>query len=612
MEALFLKAINLNFRASWIIIAIILVRLFLKDAPKKYRIWLWMIVAIRLVVPFSLQSVFSLLPKGDVIPNNIMYLETPTIDSGIPVINQVVNPVLVDHFSPVPTNSVNPLQVVTYIASIVWLIGSAILFFYFFASSLLLKKKLKNANLVEDRVYTSDEIDAPFVYGMFFPCIYLPTSISDDERKDILLHERMHIKRKDYFIKPIAFLITSFYWFNPLLWLSYSLLSKDIEYACDEEVLEQLNESEKQHYAKTLLKCAYKSNHLELSPVAFGESNVKKRILQIIKYQKPSTILKILFVGLSVLIAIGCLSDPRTDDNSRDEEVNETNTPEPTNEPDNSEETNVTEDSIVAFYEYDYSTEGNSKKYILQDSSVAATIDEFIKTLSDINESSDEIFVFQNDGIESLNDGVIQYKNYSIGYNSTNFDLTASDKTFNAYYISLITLDGNNPINEKNYLIKKGHQYGNTFSELLDTLHQFPYETFDINQQEAISEDNLLSSTLGEYSVSMSGSGNVILNMYEDNNVIYVSAERILKQEVVATSQFTITPDDINDLYSSNSSFRATIQGAASPFSDGETYLAMLRDGRYEIEPLDNDIVFTALDVNDNAIMNSGIQFSRK
>ncbi len=309
MEELFLRYFNISLRASWLILFILVIRFIFKRAPKRLRILLWAIAAFRLLCPLTFESPFSLLPKGDTIPMDIATAPLPQIDTGISSINNAVNPVIISNFRPSPENSANPLQIVNYIASIVWIIGMAGMILWLLVSSFRLHRRMNEAMLLEGNVYESGRTDSAFVFGIFKPKIYLPLHLSDTEKQYIIAHEKAHIAHGDHLLKPLAFLVLAVHWYNPLVWLAYSLFTKDIEYACDETVLSGLNENEHADYAAVLLKNAA-HGRLAVSPAAFGESGVKNRIRTILDYRTPSFWAGIVVIVLTVIAAVSFLSDP--------------------------------------------------------------------------------------------------------------------------------------------------------------------------------------------------------------------------------------------------------------------------------------------------------------
>lgn len=288
MNHIFIEILNNSLITSLLIIAVIIVRMIIKKAPKWFSCVLWGLVAIKLVFPFSIESVFSLVPSSKPIPSDIEYSATPQIESGVDAINRVVNPVLEQNFAPQAVTSINPLQIVIMICSIVWIAGIIGLLMYSFISYLLLKRKVAASRKLNGNVYVCDEVVTPFILGILRPRIYLPTGISDKNRECILEHEMAHLRRFDHLWKPLGFVILAVYWFNPLCWVAYILLCKDIELACDEKVTRDKDKEWKATYCQALLACNTQRRIIAACPVAFGEVSVKDRVKSVLNYKKPA------------------------------------------------------------------------------------------------------------------------------------------------------------------------------------------------------------------------------------------------------------------------------------------------------------------------------------
>ncbi|WIV12912.1 M56 family metallopeptidase [Proteiniborus sp. MB09-C3] len=310
MSELFLSVINMSLTASYVILFVIVIRLLLKKTPKLISYALWGVVAFRLIIPFSFESMFSLLPRSTntvPIPRDIIYQQIPHINSGIEVFDSFVSQLL-----PAPTigASVNPLQIYIEIGSYIWILGTLMLLIYSLASVLLLKKQLNSAQLIEQNIYEFKNLKTPFVLGLIRPKIYLPVGLNIEERSYILLHEQTHIQRKDHIIKILAFLILSIHWFNPLVWIAFMLMSTDMELSCDERVLREMNEDIKKSYANSLLSIATGKHILNGSPLAFGEGNVKRRIKNVLNYKRPRFWVIVLSVIIATAVGIGLLANP--------------------------------------------------------------------------------------------------------------------------------------------------------------------------------------------------------------------------------------------------------------------------------------------------------------
>jgi bla regulator protein BlaR1 len=279
---LFVDVVNMSITASYVIVFVLVARLCLKKAPKIFSYSLWSIVLFRLVCPFSFSSALSLLHvaggnSGTIqyIPPNIGLMEQPQINTGIKGVDLAINASL--PLAP-PYASANPMQIVLFILSLIWVTVIVALLFYSVISYLVLKRKVSTAILIEDNIFESETISSPFVLGLIKPKIYLPIGLKDTERSYILKHEQAHIRRFDHLTKPFAFLALCVHWFNPLVWISFMLMTKDMEMSCDERVLKELGTSIKKDYSTSLLSLAIDQRMISASPLAFGESNIKARI----------------------------------------------------------------------------------------------------------------------------------------------------------------------------------------------------------------------------------------------------------------------------------------------------------------------------------------------
>ena len=241
MNDLFLKIINMSISASWLVLAVLLLRFVLKKAPKWVNVLLWGIVAVRLAFPFSIESALSLIPSAETVPMDIEMAVQPTINSGVPVINSMVNPMLSSFAPPQDVlTSANPLQIWIPIFSILWIAGIAALLLYTVVSFWRLRRKVSEAVILRDNIFQSENVASPFVLGVFRPKIYLPYNMGGQDLNHVVAHEQAHIRRRDHWWKPLGFLLLTIHWFNPLMWLAYVLLCRDIELACDEKVIKVL------------------------------------------------------------------------------------------------------------------------------------------------------------------------------------------------------------------------------------------------------------------------------------------------------------------------------------------------------------------------------------
>lgn len=324
LESVFIKCVNLSISAGWLILAVILLRYLLKKAPRQLVCLLWMAVGLRLLCPFTLTSPFSLLPSAETVPQTILLSPAPAIDSGIAPVDAGINPILSAAFVPAPEDSVNPLQIFAYIASRIWLVGLAVMLIYLAGSFICLRLKMRTATRLRDNIRQSEFAGSPFILGILRPQIYVHYDLNGDELAHVLAHEQAHIARGDHLLKPLGFLILSVYWFHPLVWLSYLLLCKDIELACDEKVIRSLDDTRRKAYSLTLLSCTEthagrrsgRRSAINACPLAFGELNVKERILRIKNYRRPTPVLVVAAIAVCAVTAFCFLTSPDTQEDS--------------------------------------------------------------------------------------------------------------------------------------------------------------------------------------------------------------------------------------------------------------------------------------------------------
>jgi len=314
MAAVFLKLLNLSISASWLVLAVLVLRLISKRSPKWVNVLLWGIVALRLILPFSIESALSLIPSAETVsPAAVQFDPAPTITSGVSVIDNAVNPSLSEHFSAVPTASVNPLYVWTEIAGWVWLIGLGAMLLYALVSYLRLRRRVSVSLPIQDHIYLCDAISSPFILGVVKPHIYLPSGLDEVQRQNVLAHEQAHLARRDHWWKPLGFALLAVYWFNPVLWLAYALLCRDIELACDERVIRTMDESAVKTYSTVLLACSMPRKAAITCPLAFGEVGVKERVKNALHYKKPAFWVVAASVAVCVVVAVCFLTNPPTD-----------------------------------------------------------------------------------------------------------------------------------------------------------------------------------------------------------------------------------------------------------------------------------------------------------
>ena len=314
MAAVFLKLLNLSISASWLVLAVLALRLISKRSPKWMNVLLWGIVALRLMLPFSIESALSLIPSAETVsPAVVQFDPAPTITSGVSVIDNAVNPSLSGRFAAAPLASVNPLYVWTYLAGWVWLIGLGAMLLYALASYLRLRRRVSVSLPIQDHIYLCDAISSPFILGVVKPRIYLPSTLDEIQQQNVLAHEHAHLARHDHWWKPLGFALLAVYWFNPVLWLAYALLCRDIELACDERVIRTMDESAVKTYSTVLLACSMPRKAVITCPLAFGEVGVKERVKNALHYKKPAFWVVAASVAVCVVVAVCFLTNPPTD-----------------------------------------------------------------------------------------------------------------------------------------------------------------------------------------------------------------------------------------------------------------------------------------------------------
>ena len=313
MNELFLKIINMSISASWLVLAVLILRFVLKKAPKWINVLLWGIVAIRLICPFSFESPLSLIPSAETIPLNIGMDSTPTINSGISAINNAVNPIISQSNTPMAGASINPLQITIGIYEYIWIFGMIALALYTAISYWRLHRKVDTAVRYKDNIFQSENVSSPFVFGIIKPRIYLPFKMNGQDLEHVVAHEHAHIRRKDHWWKPFGFLLLTIHWFNPLMWMAYVLLCRDIELACDEKVIKELGNEQRGDYTQALVACSVNRRMIAACPLAFGEVSVKERVKSVMNYKKPAFWVIIISVIVCVGVAVCFLTNPKQD-----------------------------------------------------------------------------------------------------------------------------------------------------------------------------------------------------------------------------------------------------------------------------------------------------------
>lgn len=318
MAEVFQKALNMGIAASWLILAVVVLRFVLKKAPKRFRLMLWAIVGLRLVLPWSFKSALSLIPSAETLPQGIMLERTPELNTGITALNNAINPGFTQAFMPETASSANPLQVLLPIASALWLAVSVLMLLWALLSYMRLRHSVAEAVRVEGNVYECEKVASPFVLGLFRPRIYLPLGLSDGARTQVLAHEQAHIARGDHIIKPLGWLILSAHWYNPLVWLAYALFCRDIELACDERVIRSMPAAGRADYSQALLDLSRPRHSVGACPLAFGEASVKGRVKSVLSYKKTAFWLVVLAIVVCIGAAVCFLTDPKAKEDAGD------------------------------------------------------------------------------------------------------------------------------------------------------------------------------------------------------------------------------------------------------------------------------------------------------
>lgn len=310
MSELFLYFFNASVSASYIVLAVLVLRLILKRAPKWSFVLLWAIVAIKLIFPLSIESDISLIPSAEMINPDVL-VDTPQINTGFPIINNTLNPIIQEStFEVAPEKSVNTLKIFILVFSRIWIIGIICLLLYTLISYIKLRKQVSSSDILYDNIYNCKTVSSPFVLGIFKPRIYIPFMINECDIKHVIAHEQAHIQRKDHLWKPLGFFILTLHWFNPILWIAYILFCRDIEFACDEKVIKNLDRNSRADYSQALLSCSIRKISNSVCPIAFGEVGVKKRIKTVLTYKKPAFWIVICTFCICIILAACSLTNP--------------------------------------------------------------------------------------------------------------------------------------------------------------------------------------------------------------------------------------------------------------------------------------------------------------
>ncbi len=308
MDKVFLQILNMSITSSYVILFIILIRFLLRKAPKIYSYVLWSVAFFRLLIPISFKSILSVIPVNpQTIPIDLSTANNPVIESGINTLDGILNSSLP---KTIVGESGNPIQVWVSLGITIWITGIVLLIVYSVTTTLKLNKILKPSNLLRDNIYETEGMEIPFVFGFIKPRIYIPHGLFESEKDYIIRHEETHIRRKDHIIKVLTFTIATLHWFNPLVWIAYLLMNKDMELSCDEAVVMKMGSGIKQDYSASLLRLSIGNNILGGSPLAFGGKNTKSRIKNILDYKKPKFWVSFIAVIVLIFVSVILLSNP--------------------------------------------------------------------------------------------------------------------------------------------------------------------------------------------------------------------------------------------------------------------------------------------------------------
>ena len=305
----FSNILNTSITASWLILVVIGLRLILKKAPKWVNVALWGIVALRLLMPFSIESPLSLVPSVETVSDQLLQAE-PEYSHGEAQLDIITNPNYGSFVTMDLDDSMDSVQWSMVKMSLVWYAGIAAMSIYTLMSFIVLRSKLRTAVIFRDNLFQCETVSSPFVLGILKPKIYLPYGMDDQSLSHVIAHEQAHIRRKDHWWKPLGFLLLTIHWFNPLMWIAYILLCRDIELACDEKVIAELGNEQRADYTQALVACAVNRRIIAACPLAFGEVGVKERVKSVMNYKKPAFWIIITALVVCVVVAVCFLTDP--------------------------------------------------------------------------------------------------------------------------------------------------------------------------------------------------------------------------------------------------------------------------------------------------------------
>lgn len=309
MDTVFLKLVNMSITASFLVLAILVLRLAMKDAPKWVLCSMWILVAVRLLLPFSFESVISAVPSTEILPEEVLYYEGERLHEPLMLdfVDNSAYPLQVERQSRMDNAE---FQIRTMYAALLWLGGMVAMVLYAAVCCLKVWRRVIGAVQVKDNIYACDHIDTPFIFGLFRPKIYLPSGMEGKNVGYVVAHERAHIARRDHWWKPVAFALLTVYCFNPVLWIAYVVLCRDIELACDERVIRDMETDEKKAYAGALLECSISRHLIAACPLAFGEVGIKARVKAVADYRRPALWIIVVCTAICALVGLSFLSDP--------------------------------------------------------------------------------------------------------------------------------------------------------------------------------------------------------------------------------------------------------------------------------------------------------------
>jgi len=325
MTELFYTILNMSISASVLVLVVLLLRLLFRKAPKWVAVLLWGLVAVRLLCPFALETPFSLMPKTEWITEDTSYNNENTNFDSVAPEHITPDPNFADnvnvHYYPLEPHieihrGVNPV----FVLNCVWLAGIAVMLVYMFVSYICVYRRIRGAKQFKDNIYTSEAVSSPFVLGLIRPRIYLPEKMDAVSMSYVIAHEEAHLRRLDHLWKPIGFLLLAVHWFNPLIWIGYILLCRDIEMACDERVVRTMNDEERFDYSEALLACSVSRKMITACPLAFGEVGAKERIMSVLNYKKPAFWIIVAALIACAAAAVFFLTNPIDQGDPIDEE----------------------------------------------------------------------------------------------------------------------------------------------------------------------------------------------------------------------------------------------------------------------------------------------------